>query len=112
MNLSDPKLLELAKKHPVVQELIDIVEAYESDPTLIYYTEFKAMALYFAGEMKAHRLKGGILSNDKDDKIFERIRTLMVDAPKIFDGLKKGVGEDGAKQQDGKRSANKDQVIL
>ncbi len=107
MNLADPKLLELAKKHPIVQELIDVVESYESDPAKVFYNELREMVLSIAREMKTYRLAGTtFLSGDKEDKIFERVRTLMVDAPRIFEGLKQGAGE-GEQEETGRHKKDK-----
>lgn len=95
IDLSAPKLVELAKKHPEVQQLVEIVESYQTDPQKIFYNELRLMSMALCKEMSGLRERGGkILTNDKDDKTFDRVRALMVDANKIFDGLRKGAGED------------------
>lgn len=108
MNIDNPKLKKLAEENSLVQELIDELKSYREDPQKVFYNEVREMVLELSREMRNHRKSGkAILSNHKDDKIFERIRTILVDAPKIFEGLKKGAGiEEDVPQKEKLKGSN------
>lgn len=119
MNLENPKLKKLAEEYPLVQELIDELESYQTDPQKVFYLELKEMVVALSSEMKSVR---NPINNDEDikklcpilkgdDKLFERIKSLMTDSEKIFNGLKKGAAEEEEPQKKGKLKDSKQVAV-
>ena len=95
-SLEDKELKDLKKnnKDESVKKLILFYESICNDDSVDFYFSLKNTIKILSGDLDSI-CEGNdqalmILGNDKDDKLFERVRTLIVDCEKIFGGLKKG----------------------
>jgi len=94
--LHEEEIKSLRKsKDEGVQKLLGFYEAICMDDSIDFFMSLKRTIAILGGDLNA--ICDGktseeliILGNDKDDKLYERVRTLLVDSDKIFGGLKKG----------------------
>ncbi len=105
MKISDEdkkQLDKLCDKYPIVKSIYDEWNKYQQDPTAEYYLAIVEMTKSLSKEMhnvmnpKKEVIDGKSFSVMdapillSEDKLFERIRMLMTDSPKIFEGIEKG----------------------
>lgn len=86
-------ILKLAQKHPEVQKLYDMLQYVKNDPRHKFHLGLTGMLDKLSDEMinlknNKPTLKG-IISGE--DKVFERVKSLLVDGDKIFTGITKGM---------------------
>jgi len=81
------KIQELAKNDKVIAKLYQIYESYQSDPTRQYFLAYKKAIFEISSQLKNNVDKFGITDN-KDDKGFERTMKYMVESQKLIENLK------------------------
>jgi len=81
------KIKELAQKDKLIAKLYQIYESYQSDPTIKYYLAYKKAIFEISSQLENNVDKFGI-TDDKDDKGFERTMKYMVESQKLIENLK------------------------
>lgn len=107
MTFTEKEKLELgvlANQHPVIKKALAALEEINLDPAKAWAVAVSKMANKLAIEMDdLSETKLGIISTDKDDKTFERIRNLLIDGGKIADSIKRS--KDSASPEEEEKQA-------
>lgn len=123
MIFTEEEQLEIKKisdKNPLVKRLWEEYDKYQQDPTAEYYLAVVEMSKALAGEMNSVMSPKKEIIDGKtvtimdapillsEDKLFERIKSLLTDNEKIFSGIAKGKQELNKGDQDiNKKDAEK-----
>lgn len=102
--ISDIELL--CKKNATVQKLYDFYMHAVTNQAEMLRSEIKEMSAIFANDLKKIRTDGPeaqlkILGSNKDDKLFERVMSVIEKAPKIYAAISTS---DAEQQDDSKKS--------
>lgn len=114
-HLSDKEKSELkvlCKSNPIVKKIVDEIESFYDDPAKMLYKEIVETTKVLSDDLKIIRsgdkeLSTMILGADKDDKLFDRVMSLITKSGAVFDGISRGkkmIDPVGAKQDESKKS--------
>lgn len=81
------KIKELAQKDKVIDKLFQLYESYQADPTLRYFLAYKKAIFEISSQLEKTANKFSITDN-KDDKGFERTMKYMIESQKLIENLK------------------------
>ena len=81
------KIQELAQNDKLINKLYQIYENYQSDPTLRYYLAYKKAIFEISLQLEKNAEQFHITDN-KDDKGFERTMKYMIESQKLIENLK------------------------
>ena len=81
------KIQELAQNNKLINKLYQIYENYQSDPTLRYYLAYKKAIFEISLQLEKNAEQFHITDN-KDDKGFERRMKYMIESQKLIENLK------------------------
>lgn len=88
----------LAKSNPLVKRMVEEIQSFYEDPTRLLYKEIVETTKVLASDLKLVRNPSKIsaenapviISDDKDDKLYDRVMKVITDSSKIFDGIERG----------------------
>lgn len=81
------KIKELAHKDKVIDKLLKLYETFQSDPTLKFFLAYKKAIFEISTQLEDNVFQFGITDN-KDDKGFERTMKYMIESQKLIENLK------------------------
>ncbi len=81
------KIKELAQDDKSINKLWQLYESYQTDPTLRYFLAYKKAIFEISSQLEKNANKFSITDN-KDDKGFERTMKYMIESQKLIENLK------------------------
>ncbi len=113
-HLSDKEKTEiktLCRSNPLIKKIVDEIESFYDDPAKMLYKEIVETTKVLSEDLAVIRsgdenLKTKILGADKDDKLFDRVMSLLTKSGSVFDGINRGkkmIDPVGARQDESKK---------
>lgn len=81
------RIKELAQDDKLINKLYQLYESYQADPTLRYFLAYKKAIFEISSQLEKNANQFQITDN-KDDKGFERTMKYMIESQKLIENLK------------------------
>lgn len=96
LNKEDKAQIKQAiEQYPAVKKIWEALEIYTADPSKDFYKEVVLTVQHLSKELalvRSGKKTEAVLLNS-EDRLFERVKDLLVNAEKIFGGLDRGKGQ-------------------